>query len=75
MPDPGYSIGVKGGGLDDALHILNPAEPTRTLCDQIAATRNLVTYEEMRADSGSACWTCEDVYQAAASLAVREEEV
>lgn len=56
-------FGVKAGGRDDALHIVNPAQPSRTLCDQIAATRNLGTYEELRADSASACWTCEGAFK------------
>lgn len=63
-------IGVKAGGLDDALHMVNPIEPTRTLCNEIAATRNLVdSYEELRAEhDGQGCWSCEDVYYTAATL-------
>lgn len=51
-------IGVKAGGWDDALHIQNPLDASRTLCQQDAQSRNLATYGELCADPGNACWTC-----------------
>lgn len=61
MPETGgMDVGVKAGGMDDAVH--GSADGHTTLCGLDATTRNVVAPAEVPEwDVGGAwCWTCLD---------------
>lgn len=52
-------VGVKAGGSDDALHIVERKGARYTLCGMYAETRNIeVLTSDVEVPVHSVCWTC-----------------
>lgn len=55
-----WTVGVKAGGWDDAVHIVTTLRDPTTFCDQDAASRNLQLRQRApHWDKGGGwCWSC-----------------